>query len=233
MSKPIHSLFDIRGKVDNVVFYKRYGKTYIRRTPTFKRKRTFTPAQQLAKAKFGMATRFVKHIRTILDDTYREHKGKGSVFHKAVGQVNALATIGDTLETVNLVPEVLPLSYGSLAPAQSAQVNVLSVGETKRPHQLELTWEVAAGHSLDMVSIIVLMKYTENRKHMTLDHHLLEACLVKTKGKRSDKRVVFSWDSYWDSYGEEVFLYMFFQNADGSKASPCLYAGTIEPSPKG
>jgi hypothetical protein len=229
MSKPIQSLFDIRGKVDNVVFYKRYGKTYIRRTPTFKKKRTYTPAQQLAKAKFAISTRFVQRMRTILDETYREHKGKGSVFHKAVGQVNALATIGESLETVNLVPEVLPLSYGSLAPAQSAQLLVLSKAESLRPQELEISWESASGRPNDKAVLIVVMKYVENREEMTLDHQLLEAHLVKTTAKRSEKRVRFTWDTYWDAYEDEVFLYLFFQNGDGSKASTCVFAGKVEP----
>src|SRR5690606_33524066 len=166
-----------------VVFYERYGKSFVRSAPTFKKKRTFTPNQIVAKKKFSKANRMARRLKYIAEFTYAEQKGVGSPYHKMLGQINKYAIKGENPEELAIIPELLPLAWGSIPP--EAQMNVNS-----QENVLTISWTADVGNRSDefVVASVQMMEYSKNKQpDLPFEDLIDEVKLIDTNATRADK----------------------------------------------
>lgn len=224
MAKTDKGIFGVSGKLGPVVFFEKYGKTFVRTAPQFTSKRTFTPKQLVAKAKFAKANKLMRYLSYIAEQTYIEQKGKGSTYHKMLGQINKFAIKGDSLEEIQIVPELLPISFGSLIPDASFTM-------TENEEGFHINWDAEVGAKSDTVSLIVLaeLDFPNNRKKThPFEDALGYKNIIHSSSKRADKQLEINKSDILPDKYLRVWIYAYFSNADKSLCSPSSYLGKVE-----
>lgn len=213
-----------KGKLSNIVFYERYGRQYIRMAPTFKRKRTFTPNQLLAKRKFAIANKVARLFKPIVKLTYPEQVGTGSPFHKLLGQVSKYAVLGEAIEELRVDFTQLPVSMGSQVPVQDLTVDV----DSDDPLKLTLHWTALQGQVTDELCLILVHKQTVHEVSFEVDpyfHQIEKTVLVESGVMRKQKQAAFHLAKWLSNSVAMTFVYAFFRNAKKTKASSSVYVG--------
>jgi hypothetical protein len=214
----------VKGKLSGVVFYERYGRQYIRTAPTFKRKRTFTPNQLLAKRKFAIANKVARLFKPIVKFTYPEQIGTGSPFHKLLGQVSKYAVIGETIEDLRVDFSQIPVSLGSQVPVQDITVDV----DSDDPLKLTLNWTALQGQVTDELCLIAVNKQSLHEISFDVDpyfHQIENTVLIESGVMRKQKQFSIDLSKWMTEYTAMTFLFAFFRNAKKTKASSSVYVG--------
>ena len=70
------NLFSVSGKVGNVVFYERFGKTYVRTKPVYIKRKNKTEGQLITQKRFKLASKIIRSLLPLIRKTYKEVKEK-------------------------------------------------------------------------------------------------------------------------------------------------------------
>ncbi|TNE74756.1 hypothetical protein EP331_00790 [bacterium] len=224
MAKTDKGVFGVRGKLAHLVYYERYGQTYIRLAPQFPKKRTFTPKQLVAKQKFAKANLLMRVLRFLAPISYIEQKGKGSMHHKMVGQINKYAIKGETLEELAIMPELLPISFGSLPPEMNLTIS-------NHEAKVEITWTADVGNKTDELVLVslVMMDYPEFlNPNLKFEELVYDVKVNHTQTARSSKVIQIDKQDLAYERVKRIWLYGYFTNKDRTKCSPSTYLGSFE-----
>jgi hypothetical protein len=203
------NLFSVSGKVGNVVFYERFGKTYVRTKPVYIKRKNKTEGQLITQKRFKLASKIIRSLLPLIRKTYKEVKETGSPYHKAIGQTIQYAFRGETAEELSLDIRFLPIAYGSLSP-----LNSLKVQESEeKTNRMELQWDAGMGDSLDQLCFIQL-GHKANGEFVGMKH-------FETEILRKDGLGVFDVNQLWNF--PKAYLFAYFKNEKKGKNSPSSF----------
>jgi hypothetical protein len=199
------NLFSVSGRVGNVVFYERFGKTYVRTKPTFPKRRKKTEGQIITQNRFKIASSLIRSLLPLIRKTYKESKETGSPYHKAIGQTIQYAFRGETSEDLQLDVRFLPIAFGSLSPIHSLTIQEIE----NKPNKFELRWDAGMGDSSDQLCFIQVV-FNDKDQFVGMKH-------FDTEFLRKDGKAIFEVPHLWNFPKAYVFAY--FNNEKKGKNS--------------
>ena len=208
------NLFSVSGRVGNVVFYERFGKTYVRTRPVFPKRRKKTEGQLLTQNRFKLASSIIRSLLPLIRKTYKEVKATGSPYHKAIGQTIQYAFRGESVEDLRLDVRFLPIAYGSLSPIHSLS---LQENETQ-PNRIEIGWDAGLGDASDQLRFVQLM-YNAKGEFVGMKQ-------FETEVLRAEGTAMFDITQLWNFPKAYVFAY--FDNEKKGKNSPSSFLKEVD-----
>lgn len=203
----------LKGKIGDLVFYERFGKSYVRSAPVKRKKKLVTEKLSNAQSRFALANSTARGLKNVIDEAYIEFKGKASLYHKALGEINLFAITLNESEKPKINFKTLPVALGTLNPPIELQVI-----KNENNHKLvEISWKSTMGDKSDTLSWIMVYEILENSN--------LEAELVHTMIERDAEKAEIEITTTNEE--ERVHLYAFFRNEEKKRNSSSLYCCSI------
>jgi len=208
------NLFEVSGRVGNVVFYERFGKTYVRTRPVLPKRRKKKEGQLLTQKRFKLASNQIRSLLPLIRKTYKEVKTTGSPYHKAIGQTIQYAFRGETVEDVRLDVKVLPLAFGSLSPMHSLTVQ----DSEDQVNRIEIRWDAGLGDASDQLHFVQLV-FNAKAEFVGMKQY-------ESKVVRADGAAIFDIPQLWSFPKAYVFAY--FNNELKGKNSPSSFLKEVD-----
>ena len=206
MARVTGILQGVRGKLGNVVFRTRNGKTFLSQSPVF-RKGKHTEKQNTIRTKFAFTIAFVKRLMFLLRRTY-QHIEKGKTgFNRAVSHNHREAVMGNCEPYQVNYPKVV-LSRGSL------KLPEMMMAASLLPGTLTFIWTHDGLSYKTDIKVFIAM-YCEETKDWSFD---------MDNASLSDCMHTLEFPQY---KGKAVHTYIGFVSVDGHKVSDSYYTGMV------
>jgi hypothetical protein len=202
------SIFDISGKLGDLVYYRYKGRRMVRKAPAV-RKNNPSPLQLENQAKFVLMGNFLRPLSGLLEKTYNINNRKKSSHQKAFSE-NYYNALTGKYPTHSIDYSKVRLGRGLLCNCAEATVH------SPDPGKLVVSWPESENWRQSMSSDQVYVAvYSEKLNRWIYKRGCTERC---KKICRVDV-APFS--------GTRVHVYMGFNSADGKQASDSLYTGSL------
>src|SRR6266478_7148529 len=132
MAKVGNSIFDIQGKLGDLVYYRYRGKRMVRRASTQKRINA-TQLQLEHQAKFALIGNFLRSLHDFLKVTYKVYKRKNTGYQKALSE-NFRVALSGSYPSFSIDYSKVRLGNGTLPDAIDPKVN------SPEPGKLVFSW---------------------------------------------------------------------------------------------
>ncbi len=196
----------VRGKLGNVVFRTRNGKTFLCKSPVF-RKRKLTERQSTTRTKFAFTIAFVKSLMFLFRRTYQHIEDGKTGFNRAVSHNYHEAVMGECEPYQVNYPKVV-LSRGNLSLPEMIMAASLSHGT------LSFMWTYDELFYENDIKVFIAIYCEESDDwRFDIDNANLSDCM---------HTVEFPYFS-----GKPVHTYIGFVSADGHKVSNSHYTGMV------
>jgi Family of unknown function (DUF6266) len=208
MAKVGNSIFDIHGKLGDLVYYRYRGKSMVRRASAGKRINS-TQLQLEHQAKFTVMGNFLRSLHDFLKVTYKVHNRNKTGYQKAFSENYREALIG-TYPSFSIDYSKVRLGNGILPNAINPTVNSPETGK------LVFSWaENDRGDRSMSSDQFYVAIYSEKLKQWNFNFKIAERY---KKFCRVDA-------AYFS--GTRVHVYIGFVSADGKQVSTPLYTGAL------
>ena len=199
----------MRGKLGNLIFYTRNGKTYVKRAQVpGKKRKPRTERQRAVTTRFGIVQELYSYYRKkVSPDIWRiAAKERGRMAPNLFHSANCVCFDGKG-EMVK--PDLFRFAEGSLQPPSGAAVERLGEGRFRATWMVEAEeWTACAGSDRLMAGVI----YTSEMPSVCL--------ALEASGRRADGAGEFLLRT---DMGTAAHVYLFFARADGTAYSPSLH----------
>lgn len=204
----------LKGKIGDLVYYQRYGKTYVRSAPTRKRKENPSNKLVQSRSRFALANETVRGLKEVINETYQEFKGKTSLYHRALGETNLFAIKVNENGKPEINFNTLPIALGTLNPPNEPNIHVTNL-ERKI---INLNWDASLGEKKDTLTWVIVLE-TKNSNY--LDGEITHTAII-----RETETAQIDLTDLEDI--ETVYVYAYFRNAEKSRNSSSIYCGKFE-----
>ncbi|MCB1160187.1 MAG: hypothetical protein H7A25_06315 [Leptospiraceae bacterium] len=142
----------IRGSIDTVTFYRRKGKTYVRRK-IMRRKAPTTPAQTKNETRFGRFQKTVKAFKEIIHLGFSDKDGS-----RRKGRFNSL-----NLQHLKLLNGLECLDYSSLQVSEGSLEKLSDLRLQTKGRTIFLSWKVEEEVAIEQKTIICIFNQTRHK----------------------------------------------------------------------
>jgi hypothetical protein len=207
MAKVGSSIFDIQGKLGDLVYYRYRGKSFVKRASK-RISSSLSPGQLEHQAKFALIANFLRPLHDFLKVTYMKNRNKTG-YRRAFAAIYQEALTG-TYPSFSVDYPKVRLGNGNLSGAGNPTVH------SPDPGRLVFSWDENSfgntGMSSDEFYVAI---YSEQLKQWT--YNFKNAARYK-KFCRVDAA---------NFSGTRVHIYIGFVSADGKRSSTPFYAGAL------
>jgi len=208
MAKVGNSIFDIQGKLGDLVYYRYRGKPMVKRAPAGKRTNSTQP-QLEQQAKFAAVSNFLGSLYDFLKVTYKVNNRNRTSYQKAFSENYREALVG-TYPSFTIDYSKVRLGNGHLSNAMAPVVN------SPEPGKLVFSWEENDRGGWSMSS---------DQFYVAIYSETLKQWIFNFKNAERYKKFCRVDAAYFS--GTRVHVYIGFVSADGKQVSTPLYTGAL------
>ena len=208
MARVGNSIFDIQGKLGDLVYYRYRGKKFVRRASTGKRINA-TERQLEHQAKFTVIGNFLRPLHDFLKVTYKVYKRKNSGYQKAFSENYNMALSG-SYPSFSIDHSKVRLGNGNLLNAMDPAIN------SPEPGKLVFSWGENFNGDRSMSS---------DQFYVAIYSEKLKQWIFNFKNAERYKKFCRVDATYFS--GTRVYVYIGFVSADGKQVSTPLYTGAL------
>jgi Family of unknown function (DUF6266) len=208
MAKVGSSIFDIQGKLGDLVYYRYRGKKFVRRATTGKRINT-TQRQLEHQSKFALIGNFLRPLHDFLKVTYKVYNRNKTGYQKAFSENYRVALTG-TYPSFSIDYSKVWLGWGRLSNAMDPTVN------SPEPGKLVFSWGENVNGDSSMSS---------DQFYVAIYSEKLKQWIFNFKNAERYKKFCRVDVAYFS--GTRVHVYIGFVSADGKQVSTPLYTGAL------
>jgi hypothetical protein len=207
MAKVGTSIFDIQGKLGDLVYYRYKGRSFVKRAPK-RISSSLSPGQLEHQAKFALIANFLRPLHDFLKVTYTKNRNKTG--YQRAFATNYREALNGTYPSFSIDYSKVRLGNGNLSSAGNLTVH------SPEPGRLVFSWDEFGNGEMAMSSDqFYVAIYSEKLKqwmyHFKIAERFKKFCRVDAAN--------FS--------GTRVHIYIGFVSADGKRASTPFYAGAL------
>jgi hypothetical protein len=203
-----NSIFDIQGKLGDLVYYRYRGKRIVRKAPV-KRRNNFSQLQMEQQAKFALVANFIRPLYDFLKITYKIYSRSKSGFQKAFSENYNNALTG-AYPSYSLDYSKVQLGNVSLPNALECEIKSTVQGK------LIFTWSGNEVYGSLISDKLYYAIYCEKLNRWIHQFGCAERC-----------KNIYGLDLSFFS-GARVQVYMGFMSDDRKKVSTPLYIGNLK-----
>ena len=208
MARVGNSIFDIQGKLGDLVYYRYRGKTMVRRVSSVKRNSP-TQLQLEHQAKFALIGNFLRSLHDFLNVTHKVYKRKNTGYQKAFSE-NYRVALSGTYPSFSIDYSKVRLGNGMLPNAVDPTVN------SPEPGKLVFSWGENVNGDRSMSS---------DQFYVAINSEKLKQWIFNFKNAERYKKFCRVDVAYFS--GTRVHVYIGFVSADGKQVSTPLYTGAL------
>ena len=203
-----NSIYDIRGKLGDLVYYRYRGKSLVRKVS--KRKRNNPTQSQLEhQAKFLMMANFLRPLYDFLKITYKVYNRNKTGYQKAFSE-NYRAALTGTHPSLSIDYTKVRLANGTLPNLVDPSIH------SSEPGKLILSWSETEGWGSSMSS---------DKLYIAIYSEKLNRWIYRFSCAERYKRICRVDVSAFT--GTRVQVWLGFVSADGKRVSDSLHAGEL------
>jgi hypothetical protein len=208
MAKVGNSIFDIQGRLGDLIYYRYKGKPMVKRAPAGKRTNS-TQVQLEQQAKFAAVSTFLRSLYDFLKVTYKVNNRNRTSYQKAFSE-NYREAVNGIYPSFTIDFSKVRLGNGHLSNAMAPVIN------SPEPGKLVFSWgENDKGDGSMSSDQFYVAMYSETLKQWIFNF------------KTAERYKKFCRVDAASFSGTSVHIYIGFVSADGNRVSTPLYTGAL------